>query len=89
MFQMRLIVLVFSLICVFHEGTAFSKSDCELPVQIPGPDGDICLAEIPVFTWSNLEKKCVPDSFGGCHETNNMFRAEEDCDKIAKPICLQ
>ncbi|XP_074028230.1 PI-actitoxin-Afv2b-like [Leptinotarsa decemlineata] len=89
MFQIRLIVLIFSLICVFHESKAFSKSDCGLPVEVPGPDGESCRAKIPVFTWSNSQNKCVRDYYGGCFATNNMFRVEEDCEKIAKPICQQ
>ncbi|KAG5888638.1 hypothetical protein JTB14_021263 [Gonioctena quinquepunctata] len=71
----------------FCGSDAFSKSDCGLPVQNPGPNGESCLALIPVFTWSVSENKCVSDHYYGCFGTNNNFPRLEDCEKIAKPIC--
>ncbi|XP_072398624.1 kunitz-type serine protease inhibitor bitisilin-1-like [Diabrotica undecimpunctata] len=63
----------------------FRKEDCALGVEI-----DIeyrCRARKPVYRWSNDEKKCVRDFYGGCHATKNNFRSENDCVKTATPVC--
>ncbi|KAG5898062.1 hypothetical protein JTB14_001768 [Gonioctena quinquepunctata] len=65
----------------------FSEVDCGEPVEKTGPSGESCRANIPVFTWSASENKCVSDFYGGCYSTNNRFRTLEDCEKIAKPLC--
>ncbi|XP_028128641.1 amyloid-beta precursor protein isoform X2 [Diabrotica virgifera virgifera] len=64
----------------------FRKEDCGLGVQQQNGLG-VCRARIPVYKWSNEDKKCVQVFYGGCHATKNNFREEEECVKIAKPVC--
>ncbi|CAG9841161.1 unnamed protein product [Diabrotica balteata] len=64
----------------------FRKEDCGLGVQ--QQNGlSICRARIPVYKWSNGDKKCIRAFYGGCHATKNNFLREEDCVKIATPVC--
>ncbi|KAG5888640.1 hypothetical protein JTB14_021265 [Gonioctena quinquepunctata] len=86
MFRISFVFLTL-LFGVFCDSEIFSKSDCGLPVQNLGPNGESCMALIPVFTWSVSQNKCVSDHYHGCFGTNNKFKRLEDCEKIAKPIC--
>uniref|UniRef100_A0A6P7EZD9 U-actitoxin-Avd3f-like n=1 Tax=Diabrotica virgifera virgifera TaxID=50390 RepID=A0A6P7EZD9_DIAVI len=76
---------------VTHEDTValaarpFRKGDCSLGVE--QDDGPVCYASIPVFRWSDADKKCVKDIYGGCRATKNNFNTEQDCIKTATPVC--
>ncbi|CAH1956049.1 unnamed protein product [Acanthoscelides obtectus] len=78
-----LILLAVLAVTVLSVG-AFDKSDCAKNVE----DGPIaCLAYIKVYKWSPADNKCVSATYGGCHATNNNFPTENDCNKVAKPVC--
>ncbi|XP_050518514.1 U-actitoxin-Avd3k-like isoform X1 [Diabrotica virgifera virgifera] len=62
----------------------FTKADCSLGVE---QDGLVCQAYIPVYRWSDAEKKCIKDIYGGCRSTKNNFLTEADCVKTATPVC--
>ncbi|VEN34017.1 unnamed protein product [Callosobruchus maculatus] len=47
-----------------------------------------CKVSIEVYKWSVEENQCVKAIYGGCHSTRNNFATLEECDAVARPICV-
>lgn len=60
--------------------------DCNQPHTLSGAN---CHAYLIRYHWNNALQRCEKVIYGGCRETQNNFESLEDCDDIARPICLQ
>lgn len=60
-------------------------SDCNQPHTLPGAS---CHAKIERYHWNNEVQVCVAVEWGGCRETKNNFASLEECEQIAKPVCI-
>ncbi|CAG9835833.1 unnamed protein product [Diabrotica balteata] len=66
----------------------YGPEDCSKPASVPRLP--ICpIAPQRLWRWDVKSRSCVRSLVHGCYYTKNNFSTEDECNKVAKPICAQ